>query len=171
MPSECRQVDGSMAPNIKETLRSVDLFAKLDDELLDALAAASVYATFDPGEQLTEQGAEADGAWVIVEGEVELVRNSVPVARLGPGDIGGDLSLLSGQPHAVDAIAKTSGGRVTIGVGEFKAAVRHRPEVAFEFIRVLVNRIYHMQETADLQSGEGTPGPSGPPRLERKMPI
>ncbi|MDX1745649.1 MAG: Crp/Fnr family transcriptional regulator, partial [Halobacteriales archaeon] len=132
---------------------------------------ASEYRTFERGDQLTVQGAEADGAWVIVEGEVELVRNSIPVARLGPGDIGGDLSLLSGQPHAVDANALAPGGRITIGVGEFKAAVRHRPEVAFEFIRVLVNRIYHMQETADFQSGRGTPGPGGPPHLERRMPT
>ena len=159
-----------MEVNIRETLRATDLFAKVDDELLEALSAASAYADFQPGDQLTRQGAEADGAWVIVEGEVELLRNSVPVTTLGPGDLGGDLSLLSGQPHAVDAVAKTPGGRVIIGVGEFRAAVRHRPEVAFEFIRVLVNRIYHIQETADLQSGQDTPGSEEPSRLERRMP-
>jgi NTE family protein len=159
-----------LAVDLNETLRSVDLFAKLDEELLDALAASSQYAEFEEGDQLTRQGSEADGAWIIVEGEVELVRNSVPVAKLGPGDIGGDLSLLSGQPHAVDANAITQGGRVIIGVGEFRAAIRHRPEVAFEFIRVLVNRIYHMQETSDLQSAGIAPRPGGPAGLDRKMP-
>ncbi|MEA2001495.1 MAG: Crp/Fnr family transcriptional regulator [Actinomycetota bacterium] len=138
-----------MAVDVKETLRKADLFAKLDDELLDALSATSTYTRFEPGDQLTQQGAEADGAWVVVEGEIEILRNSVPVNSLGPGDLGGDLSLLSGQPHAVDAVARTPGGRVMIGVDEFRAAVRHRPEVAFEVIRVLVNRIYHIQGLAD----------------------
>ena len=52
------------------------------------------------------------------------------------------MSLLSGEPHAVDYLAKTSGSRVVLGVGEFRAAVRHHPDVAFEMIKVLMGRIY-----------------------------
>jgi CRP/FNR family cyclic AMP-dependent transcriptional regulator len=138
--------------DIKEALRQVDLFAKLDEELLTALADSAVKSRFEAGDQLIHQGAEADGAWVIVEGEVELLRNSKDLAVFGPGKIVGDLSLLSGEPHTVDAIATTDGSRVILGIGEFRAAVRHHPDVAFEFIKVLVDRIYHMQEAADRSS-------------------
>lgn len=116
------------------------------------MAAASVTTSFKPGEQLIRQGSEPDGAWVITEGEVELLRNSKPVAQYGPGKLVGDLSLLSGKPHSVDAIATTAGSRVLIGPGEFRAAIRHRPEVADEFIKVLVQRIYEIQALLDTAS-------------------
>jgi len=138
--------------DVRAALKQVDLFATLNDELLDAVAASSVVENFEVGEQLVRQGAEADGAWVILEGEVTLLRNSEAVAEYGPGKMVGDLSLLSGAPHSVDAIAKTNGSRVILGAGQFRAAVRHHPDVAFELIRVLVDRIYYMQEAADART-------------------
>ena len=138
--------------DVRAALKQVDLFASLNDELLNAVAASSVVENFEAGELLVRQGAEADGAWVILEGEVRLLRNSEIVAEYGPGKMVGDLSLLSGAPHSVDAIAKTSGSRVILGVGQFRAAVRHHPDVAFELIRVLVDRIYQMQGAADART-------------------
>ena len=140
---------------IKETLRGVDLFARLDDELLGALADSSVTTAFTAGDQLVRQGDEADGVWVITEGEVELQRRGTPAVNYGPGMVVGDLSLLSGEPHSVDAIAKTDGSRLVIGAGEFLAAVRHHPEVASEFIKVLISRIRLLQGLLDqAQAGQ-----------------
>jgi CRP-like cAMP-binding protein len=135
--------------DVGAALKQVDLFASLNDEQFDAVAASSAVEDFEAGEQLVRQGAEADGAWVILEGEVRLLRNSEVVAEYGQGKMVGDLSLLSGTPHSVDAIAITNGSRVILGTGPFQAAVRHHPDVAFRFIRVLVDRIYQMQEAAD----------------------
>lgn len=138
--------------DVKAALKQVDLFASLNDELLEAVANASVVEDFDSGEQLIRQGADADSAWVILEGEVTLLRNSTVVAEYGPGMMVGDLSLLSGAPHSVDAVAKIGGRRVVLGSAQFRAAVRHHPDVAFELIKVLVERIYHMQEAADARA-------------------
>ena len=149
---------------IKETLSGVDLFAKLDDELLDAFAEASSVLTFQAGDRLVEQGDPAGAVWVIVEGEVEARRNSKPVAIFGPGDVGGDLSLLSGQPHSVDGIFTTAGRVVRLGSDEFRAAVRHHPEVAWEIIRVLVGRIYGLLEAVQ-QARSQSSSPSEPPHV------
>ena len=135
--------------DVAEAVRAVDLFARLDDELLAAVAAASHVERFTFGQRLVAQGAAADGAWIVLEGEVELRRNGDAVASYGPGKMVGDLSLLSGTPHSVDAVALTDGARLVLGIGEFRAAVRNHPEVAFELIKVLVERIYHMQAAAD----------------------
>ena len=61
--------------DVRAALKQVDLFASLNDELLNAVAASSVVENFEAGELLVRQGAEADGAWVILEGEVRLLRN------------------------------------------------------------------------------------------------
>ncbi|MGB7859695.1 MAG: cyclic nucleotide-binding domain-containing protein [Acidimicrobiia bacterium] len=133
----------------KSALKEVDLFASLEDELLSAVADSSTVSHFEAGQELISQGAPADGAWIILEGEVKLLRNSEVVAEYGPGKMVGDLSLLSGSPHSVDAVAITNGKRLNLGIGEFRAAVRNHPDVAFALIEVLVERIYHMQSAAD----------------------
>lgn len=138
-----------MKRDVAEAVRAVDLFARLDDELLAAVADASHVEAFTSGQRLITQGAAADGAWIILEGEVELLRNGEAVASYGPGRMVGDLSLLSGTPHSVDAVASRDGVRLVLGIGEFRAAVRNHPDVAFELIKVLVERIYHMQAAAD----------------------
>jgi CRP-like cAMP-binding protein len=139
--------------DIQGALSKVELFAGLDDELIEALAAASVVEVFEEGDVLIEQGTEPDCAWIVTDGEVELSRNATPVAQYGPGRVVGDLSLLTGRPHSVDAIARSDGSRVVLGVGEFRAAIRHKPEVASQFIEVLVDRIYHLQAQLDELSG------------------
>ena len=73
----------------KAALKQVDLLASLNDEQLDAVAASSAIEGFEAGEQLVSQGAEADGAWVILEGQVRLLRNSEVVAEYGQGKMVG----------------------------------------------------------------------------------
>lgn len=149
---------------VKEILRGVDLFAKLDEELLDAFAEASRLGTFEAGDMLVRQGDPAGAVWVLVEGEIEGRRDSRPVGIWGPGDVAGDLSLLSGQPHSLDGVAKTAGKAIRRGADEFRAAVRHHPEVAWEIIRVLVGRIYGLMDAVQRARNQSSP-PSEPPRV------
>lgn len=132
-----------------EALRRFDLFAALDDELLAALADSSKIVGFEAGDVLARQGTGPDEMCVILEGDVELVRNGQAVAVVGPGSMCGDLSVLSGEPHTVDVVAKTPGRRVIIGVAEFRSAVRFHPEVAMEVIRVLAYRFHSVLEIYD----------------------
>ncbi len=136
-------------PEAFEALKQVDLFASLDNELLEALAQASVVATFEVGDRLIAQGSDPDCMWVILEGEVDLLRNSENMTTFGPGQTLGDVSLLSGLPHTVDVVAKTSGSRVILGMAEFRSAVRFHPDVAFEVIKVLASRIHAILERFD----------------------
>ncbi len=152
--------------DVVEALRQVDLFASLDDELLDALAGTALVERFEGGDVLARQGSEADGMWVILDGDVELRRGAVLMTVVGPGTMCGDLSSLSGEPHSVDVIAKTSGTRVILGLAEFRSAVRLHPDVAFEVIKVLAQRIHHILgiydrtaliATIPTSNGPGTP--------------
>lgn len=138
-----------MDDRVEQTLRRVDLFSRLDDELLEVVAVSSRLEPFDVGDRLVAQGAAADGVWVVVEGTLEGLRHGERKVSLGPGALVGDLSTLSGEPHALEIIATSRGERLVLGIDEFRASVRHRPEVAWEMIRVLIDRIYHMQAAAD----------------------
>ncbi len=129
-----------------EFLGRVPMFARLDDEILAALAESSDRREFVAGEQVAEQGADNEGLLVIVEGELEVYRGSRLFKVLGRGDYVGDMSLLDGAPHMVDVTATTDGYGVYLAGHQFQAAVRHHPQVALEVIKVLVARI---RETVD----------------------
>lgn len=65
--------------------------------------------TYAPKEIIFEQGDDANSAYLIGEGEVEIYRKSdrgeVGVASLSRGDIFGEMSLIDGKPRAASARA------------------------------------------------------------------
>lgn len=135
-----------------EYLSHVPMFARLDDEILEALAEQSVIRTFSRGEKVAERGAPNDGLLVLVRGAMEVHRGSRLFKVLGPGDYVGDMSLLDGEPHMVDLVTTEDGYGVFLAGHQFQAAVRHHPEVALEIIKVLVARV---RETVGwLEEGE-----------------
>jgi CRP-like cAMP-binding protein len=124
-----------------EYLSRVPMFARLDDEILEALAEQSVRRSFGSGDQVAQQGVANDGLLVIVEGAMEVHRGSRLFKVLGPGDYVGDMSLLDGEPHMVDVVATKGGHGVFLAGHQFQAAVKHHPQVALEVIKVLVARV------------------------------
>ena len=57
-----------------EALRHVWLLEGLDDDQLDALSAFTFNKTFRSGELIVEEGHTDNGLYVVVSGEVEVIR-------------------------------------------------------------------------------------------------
>lgn len=124
-----------------EYLSRVPMFARLEEEILEALAGTSEVREFSAGDQVAKQGSPNEGLLVLVEGQMEAYRGTRLFKVLGPGDYVGDMSLLDGEPHMVDVTATADGYGVFLAGHQFQAAVRHHPQVALEVIKVLVARI------------------------------
>ncbi len=62
------------------------------------------------GEVVITQGAAGDGLYVVLAGEVEVVRDGGVAGTLGPGDVFGEMSLLDGVPAnaSVRTLRRTS---------------------------------------------------------------
>ncbi|TQM58241.1 sensor histidine kinase [Humibacillus xanthopallidus] len=58
-----------------DDLRSLPIFAGLDDDQLGSLLAAGAEVEIQPGEELFREGEHADHWWVLVDGVLELVRH------------------------------------------------------------------------------------------------
>ena len=59
---------------VKEELRGSFLFESLTDEQLDWLTQHGTVETYGPGDNVYEQGGEADFFYVLLEGEIQLVK-------------------------------------------------------------------------------------------------
>ena len=86
------------------------MFSKLEPSRLKLLAFTSEALTFDDGEILCHQGDQADAAYVIMEGEVEILMETdagpTPVASLGRNELFGELAVLTNAPRVSTLRAK-----------------------------------------------------------------
>ena len=99
-------------------LASVDLFANLSAGDLAELEDSLSYHNVDAGENLFCEGDEAESAFVITTGEIEVLKKStgreVRLAVLGPGTLIGEMALLSRAPRNATCRALTDATLVSI---------------------------------------------------------
>ena len=90
-------------------LRSVDLFAGLDNDAIDRLAETVTTCSFAQGDTLFNEGDPGKTAYIVTSGELEILKVSadqtVRIAVSGPGVIVGEMSLLTGEPRNATARA------------------------------------------------------------------
>jgi signal transduction histidine kinase len=79
------------------------MFAELSEADLDCLEEGAVVISLEPGETLFNEGDDGDHAYVITEGEIEIVKitgdREVLLARRLPGEVIGEMALLDSAPR------------------------------------------------------------------------
>jgi CRP-like cAMP-binding protein len=131
---------------IIEGLRTVPIFATLDD---DAIARAAAIAGIDEhakGSVLIERGLPGAGLFVILDGTVviELQHRTV---ELGPGEFVGELSLLS--EHTIRSArvrAATDVRAIAIARHEFVGLLHEHPQIAVAMLPSLAQRLQDLIE-------------------------
>ena len=90
-------------------LRSSDLFENQPEEVLRAVLLQGQLQEYGPGEVVFGQGDEGDRLYIVKSGALEVlatpsdVADPIPVAYLGPGEVLGELALLTGSPRSASA--------------------------------------------------------------------
>lgn len=126
-------------------LQGADVFEALGDDDRRRLAQSLRPAPFTRGEQLARQGTPGDALYLVVSGSAEVrVRaesgDEREVARLGPGDVFGEMSLMTGAPRAATVVALSDMACYRLDKGAFEAVLRARPELLGPVAEVLVRR-------------------------------
>jgi CRP-like cAMP-binding protein len=121
-------------------LRSVPLFAGLDDQALADLAACTTSFEAPAGHVLAEVGQPGAGLFVIDDGEVEVELPGRTVA-LGPGTFFGEVALLTDRPRTARARAKTDVRCWALSRKDFTRLLRDQPTIAVQMLPVLAARL------------------------------
>jgi CRP/FNR family cyclic AMP-dependent transcriptional regulator len=121
-------------------LRRVELFAASPDRVLAGVASVLDEVAFATGDVLMHEGAVEDWLFVIVEGEVQVVRSDRRVT-LGAGSVVGELAVLDPQPRSATVTAVSPVLAFRLRREGFHEAVESRPEVAMGVITELVHRL------------------------------
>jgi CRP/FNR family cyclic AMP-dependent transcriptional regulator len=84
------------------------IFSRLSRKELESVVALGVTLEVSAGQELTKQDTLGREAFLIVSGSASCqIDGMVEVARLGAGDLFGELSLLDGAPRSATVIATT----------------------------------------------------------------
>ena len=133
-----------------EMLHKVPMFSNLELSKLKLLAFTSELCTFDGGEVLFEAGDAADSAYVIMEGEVEIVveTGTGPVVEgvLGPNELFGELGVLTNSPRS--ATIRARDGLVALRISDemFLKLLAENPEAALDVMRQLSDKLVRSQD-------------------------
>src|SRR4029078_9978020 len=94
---------------------------------------------------LFKQGDAADAAYLIIEGEadilVETPTGPVTIAILGPNDVLGEMAILCDVPRTATVRAKTRLVALRIAKEPFLRMVREFPNMAVSIMRELAHRL------------------------------
>jgi CRP/FNR family transcriptional regulator, cyclic AMP receptor protein len=124
-----------------ELIGGCPLFAGLGPGDLSAVAAAAIEVDFPAERVIAREGEIGTGFFIIVEGRVRVTRSGAVVARLGPGEFFGELSVLDGGPRVAQVVAETPTRCLALASWDFERVLREEPGVALAVLRVVAARL------------------------------
>lgn len=110
-------------------LRGIPLFGALSDAVLDHLQATLTVSTPLTGQVLFREGDEAQEMYVLIEGEMEVLKSGkhgidARVALLGPGDWFGEMAILDVQRRSATVRALSPSRVLRISAADLDALYR-----------------------------------------------
>ena len=126
-------------------LRKVPLFAELPPPDLQPIALIAEEHSYADGETIAEQGDPGDAMHVIVSGEVsidvERDGEQSTIAVRSPGDVIGEMAVITSRPRMAGLVARGPVRVLTIARPQFESILRERPETSLGVMRVLCERL------------------------------
>ncbi|HXS02347.1 MAG TPA: DUF1003 domain-containing protein [Pyrinomonadaceae bacterium] len=129
-----------------EALRSVPLFASLDDAAATELRSLLSDRTVPQNTRLFKQGDKGDAMYLIESGRVRIsIRDDddqeVTLAELAQGDFFGEMAIIDGRQRSADAKVIEDARFAILSRESFLSFVRNNPDVALEMLSALTERL------------------------------
>jgi CRP/FNR family transcriptional regulator len=145
-----------------ELLRSVPLFADLEQGELENFSHVAVARSFPAGTRVFHEGDHSDACYIVREGSFRVTREhsdgrAITLATLGVGDIFGELAMLDGEVRSASVEALTDGELLALPAGEVRALLARHPDITVKLIAALVRRLRTANERISRQSFQTVP--------------
>src|ERR1700733_5968197 len=140
-----------------ELLKSVPLFALLDEEETAVLASQVELKDFSPRERIYKRGAPGGQAYVMISGMVRVSTvdedgQEVIVDQPAVGEFFGFASMLEQTPHQTNAIALEATTCLEIGRNDIAVLLERKPHAGMDLLTVLGRQFHAAQELARVRA-------------------
>lgn len=122
-------------------LGKIPLFSQCTKAELALVARSVTDHRAQPGDVLVEQGRMGREVLVIIEGTAVVRLGDTTVARLGPGDLAGEVALLDHGPRTASVVAETPIVALVCSRHDFTLLLEHIPRLAHPLLSGLARRL------------------------------
>ncbi len=141
----------------RDALASCTLFAGLPEDAIALLATTARWQVFAPGETVVREGDASRALYVVARGEVVVVHAGQEVARVGAGEVFGEMAFLSGAPRAATVRAGGALAVVEVDSRALGGLLMERRHLAEELANRMAAR---QQELVAREAIAGAPVPT-----------
>ena len=153
-PIQVEMYKEDLAPGVTDpvvaesTLRRVSIFSALSDEQWTELARATRLRLYAAREVVVRQGETGSSMFIVSNGEASVVLEPslTELARLGPGEFFGEMSLLTGDSRSATVTAVRDSELLEITSEAFRRFVLENPAVVDEVGTAVAARTAHLQD-------------------------
>ena len=146
-------------------LRRVPLFSPLTLDQLEAIDQILSEERYLKDEIIFREGEIGSDLFVLVHGEVDVIKNhgtdaALRLSTLAPVSSVGEMAVLSDAPRSATVVAAKDTSLLKLQGDRLKELIYQMPEICFDFFRVLTTRLREADERfASLASQSESSGP------------
>lgn len=125
--------------------QAVPLFSDLSREAFVGLVGEVDHRRVPPDQTIVEQGSAGASLFVLISGEVRVVRSSdeetVELARLPAGSVFGEMALITQQPRIASVVTAGDVELFEVGVEHIESVAKHHPSITNELVQFARQRM------------------------------
>jgi len=127
--------------DILNRIAHIEVIQNLPARERQAIAPFLKPVSAQPGDVLCREGTPGEYFYMIVQGEAEVRKNQKVVNTMGPGEVFGEMSLLTGEPRSATVIAQTPMELYQLHQEHFNDVLTWSPHMAWALSRSLARRL------------------------------
>src|SRR5271166_5251127 len=103
-----------------DRLKTIPLFSSLSEKALDTVSVFASETSVSAGKRLVHEGDYSYDLIVIETGTADVIKAGEVIGSLGPGDVFGEMGMLSGGKRTADVIATSPMRLITLSKWDLK---------------------------------------------------
>jgi len=129
-----------------DVLSKVWLFAGLSEDQLESISSFTFQKSFGPGELIVEEGETGNGLYIIISGNVEILKgldtdNTVVLGQRKTGEIFGEMALLGEWPRTASVRSMDQVDCLGIDRWMFLTLLERQPQIGINLLQILAQRL------------------------------
>lgn len=136
--------NGKVAPVARpspELIRSIPIFAELDDASASQVASDFIEREFSEGQAIATEGEGGLNFFVVESGSADVTVGGSQVGTLGPGASFGEVALVDRSARSATVTATSRVRAYALPVWSFRSFAESRPEVTWKLLELLAERL------------------------------
>ena len=98
------------------------------------------------GDVILNEGEESTDAYIILKGEVNVIKNKEVIATLQENSLFGEIGLVDQRPRTATCIAKTGCTLGALTRENYTKLLKHRPKAVLPILRLVADRMRNLMQ-------------------------